>query len=134
MVKEAVSDAITQHLNDPRIEGLVSVTRVDVAGDLRSAEVYLSIFGKDEPGQNKTFAAIEHAKSRIQSLVARRVQSKFCPVLHFYRDEQFKKTLEIMRLIDQAVGEMKQRRNEEDSDGGREQPGIGGGPSTGSGW
>lgn len=120
MVKEAVSDAITQHLNDPRIEGLVSVTRVDVAGDLRSAEVYLSIFGKDEPGQNKTFAAIEHAKSRIQSLVARRVQSKFCPVLHFYRDEQFKKTLEIMRLIDQAVGEMKQRRNEEDSDGGRE--------------
>jgi ribosome-binding factor A len=134
LVKEAVSDAITQHLNDPRIEGLVSVTRVDVAGDLRSAEVYLSIFGKDEPGQNKTFAAIEHAKSRIQSLVARRVQSKFCPVLHFYRDEQFKKTLEIMRLIDQAVGEMKQRRNEEDSDGGREQPGIGGGPSTGSGW
>jgi len=120
LVKEAVSDAITQHLNDPRIEGLVSVTRVDVAGDLRSAEVYLSIFGKDEPGQNKTFAAIEHAKSRIQSLVARRVQSKFCPVLHFYRDEQFKKTLEIMRLIDQAVGEMKQRRNEEDSDGGRE--------------
>jgi len=120
LVKEAVSDAITQHLNDPRIEGLVSVTRVDVAGDLRSAEVYLSIFGKDEPGQNKTFAAIEHAKSRIQSLVARRVQSKFCPVLHFYRDEQFKKTLEIMRLIDQAVGETKQRRNEEDSDGGRE--------------
>ncbi len=131
LVKEAVSDAITQHLSDPRIEGLVSVTRVDVAGDLRRADVYLSIFGKDEPGQNKTFAAIEHAKSRIQSLVARRVQSKFCPVLHFYRDEQFKKTLETMRLIDQAVGEMKQRRNGEDSDARREQPGIGGGSAEG---
>jgi ribosome-binding factor A len=131
LVKEAVSDAITQHLNDPRIEGFVSVTRVDVAGDLRSADVYLSIFGKDETGQNKTFAAIEHAKSRIRSLLARRVQSKFCPVLRFCRDEQFKKTLETMRLIDQAVGEMKQRHNEEDSDGGREQPGIGGGSAEG---
>ncbi len=131
MVKEAVSDAITRHLNDPRIEGFVSVTRVDVAGDLRSAEVYLSIFGKDETGQNKTFAAIEHAKSRIQSLLAHRVQSKFCPVLRFHRDEQFKKTLEIMRLIDQAVGEMKQRRNDEDSEGGHEQPGIGGGSAEG---
>jgi ribosome-binding factor A len=131
LVKEAVSDAITQHLSDPRIEGLVSVTRVDVAGDLRSAEVYLSIFGKDETGQNKTFAAIEHAKSRIQSLVARRVQSKFCPVLRFYRDEQFKKALETMRLIDQAVSEMKQRRNEEDPDARREPPGMGGGSAEG---
>jgi len=109
VVKEAVSDAIVNHLNDPRIEGFVSVTRVDMAGDLRSADVYLSIFGGDEAAQNKTFEAITHAKSRIQSLLAGKLKCKFCPVLRFHRDEKFKRTLETMKLIDQAVGEQKEK-------------------------
>lgn len=121
IVKEAVSDAIANHLNDPRIEGFVSVTRVEMAADLRNADVYLSIFSKHpssegeggatepagEAGPNKTFLAIAHAKSRIQSLVADRLHSKFCPVLHFHTDEKFRKTMETMRLIEQASRELK---------------------------
>ncbi len=109
MVKEAVSDAIANHLNDPRIEGFVSVTRVDVAADLRNADVYLSIFGKDEAAQNKTYSAITHARSRIQSLLADKLQGKFCPVLRFQMDEKFKKTLEIMKLIDEAASELEKK-------------------------
>jgi len=109
VVKEAVSDAIAHHLSDPRIEGFVSITRVDVAADLRNADVYVSVFGKDQASQNKTFAAITHAKSRIQSLLAGRMHSKFCPVLHFHTDEKFKKTLETIELIDKAVKELKQK-------------------------
>jgi len=107
VVKEAVSDAVSHHLSDPRIEGFVSVTRVEMAADLRNADVYVSIFGKDQASQNKTFAAITHAKSRIQSMLADRMHSKFCPVLHFYMDEKFKKTLEILKLIDQASSNQK---------------------------
>jgi ribosome-binding factor A len=72
--------------------------------------------GSDRAGQNKTFKAIAHAKSRIQSLLAGKVQSKFCPVLHFYRDEKFKKTLEIMRLIDQAAKELEKKDKDLDDD------------------
>ncbi len=121
IVKEVVSDAIANHLNDPRIEGFVSVTRVEMAADLRSADVYLSIFeggsvsertGKTEGGSNvgqtnKTFAAILHARSRIQSLLAKKLRSKFCPVLRLHADDKFKKTLETMKLIDRAVSEIK---------------------------
>jgi ribosome-binding factor A len=109
VIKEAVSDAITHHLSDPRIEGFVSVTRVDVAPDMHNADVYVSIFGQDQTGQNRTFAAIQHARSRIRSLLARKLQSKSCPVLHFYRDENFKKTLETMRLIDEAAKELQEK-------------------------
>jgi len=109
VVKESVSDAIANHLSDPRIEGLVSVMRVEIAADLRSANVYLSIFGKDEAAQNKTFVAITHAKTRIQTLLAGKMQSKFCPVLHFYKDEKFKKTLETMELIDKVAEELKNK-------------------------
>lgn len=116
VVKEGVSNAIAHHLSDPRIEGFVSVTRVDMAADLRNADVYVSIFGGNKAAQNKTFAAITHAKSRIQSLVAGRLQSKFCPVLHFFRDEKFKKALEIMKLIDQTASEPEKEDPEEDLD------------------
>ncbi|MHC4241412.1 MAG: 30S ribosome-binding factor RbfA [Planctomycetota bacterium] len=114
VVKETVSEAIAHHLSDPRIEGFVSVTRVEMSPDLRNANVYLSIFGRDEVSQSKTFMAITHAKSRIQSIVAGNVKSKFCPVLHIYRDEKFKKTLETMNLIDKAVSELEKEEPEED--------------------
>lgn len=115
VIKEAVSDAIARHLSDPHIDGFVSVTRVELTPDLRNANVYLSIFGKDQASQNKTFAAIEHAGSRIQTLVAAWLHSKFCPVLHFYTDEKFKKTLETMELIDRAVKEMKKHDVEDEN-------------------
>jgi ribosome-binding factor A len=115
IVKEAVSDAIAHRLSDPRIEGFVSVTRVELTPDLRIANVYVSIFGRGQASQNKTFAAITHARSRIQALLAGRIQSKFCPVLHFYTDEKFKKTLETMELIDKAVKEMEQQHFEEEN-------------------
>ena len=113
VVKEAVSDSIANHLSDPRIEGLISITKVEVTADLRRADLYVSILGKDEAAQNKTFTAIERARSRIQSLLAGKLYSKFCPVLYFHKDEKFKKTMETMRLIDQAVSEFSQMPQDE---------------------
>lgn len=104
IIKESVSDCITNHLSDPRIEGLISVTKVDISPDLRNVDVFISVFGKDEAAQNKTFNAITHATKRIQAFMAHNLNSKFCPVLHLKYDENFKKTLETMRLIDEAVG------------------------------
>ena len=108
-IRDAVSDAVANHLNDPRLEGFVSVTRVEVAADLHTADVYFSIFGGDQAVQSKTFAAITHARSRIQVLLSQKVQSKFCPVLQFYMDQEIKKTLEIMKLIDKAASEFREK-------------------------
>jgi len=105
VIKESVSDAIANHLGDPRITGFVSVTRVEVAPDLRDAEVYLSIFGCDEKSQKLTFTAIGHARSKIQSLLRQSMTSKFCPVLRFHTDEKFKKTIEILNIIEKTAKE-----------------------------
>ena len=112
IVKEVVSDAVINHLSDPRITGFVSVTKVEMAPDLRSAEVYLSILAETESAKNKTFAGMTHASKRIQSLLGRVLESKFCPVLYFHRDEHFQKTLETMRLIDEVAHEYRDREAE----------------------
>jgi ribosome-binding factor A len=105
VVKQAVSRAIQQDLNDPRIEGIVSVTVVEMAADLRSADVYLSVLGRSPGAENATYAALQGARRRIQGVVAKAVKSKFCPVIQLLKDEKFKKTLETMNLIDQAASE-----------------------------
>jgi len=109
VVKEAVSDAVVHHLSDPRIEGFISVTRVEMAPDLRNAEVFLSIFGEDEVTQKKTFKGIEHARVHIQSLVASKMKSKFSPVLHFHLDDKLKKTMEMMKIINETTREREKK-------------------------
>jgi ribosome-binding factor A len=116
IVKEAVSDVIQNHLSDPRIEGFISVTRVAMHADLRTAEVYISILGKDEPAQQRTFKALEHARSRIQSLIGRSIQSKFCPVLHLHQDEDLKKSLETLRIIDEIAESEQDEENEQEEE------------------
>jgi len=118
VVREAVSDAVANHLGDPRITGFVSVTGVDLSPNLRHANIHLSIFGGDEKTQRRTFIAIEHARTKIQSLVAKRITGKFCPVLKFQMDEKLKKTMEVMGLIDQVSRELHEEdQPDEQSDG-----------------
>jgi ribosome-binding factor A len=112
VVRDVVSDAIANHLNDPRIKGLISVTRVEMLPDLRSAEVYLSFFAQSEADKARGFEAVNHARKRIQSLLGDALESKFCPVLRFHIDEHFQKTLETMRLIDQVANEHRKQTDE----------------------
>ncbi len=112
VIKEVVSEAIAGHLSDPRITGFISVTRVDVTADMRRADVYLSILAATEHAKDRAFAAITHARARIQSYLADALESRFCPVLRFHEDEQFRKTLETMRLIDQVASERQHEETE----------------------
>jgi ribosome-binding factor A len=120
VVKEVVSDAILNHLNDPRIEGFVSVMEVHLPPDLRVADVYLSIFGKDDKIAHRTFTAIEHAAPRIQSLLAHRLQTRYCPTLQFHESEKLKKTIETMKIIDEAAKTIHHESEEQEKDNGKE--------------
>jgi len=118
VVRESVSDTIANRLNDPRIEGLVSVTEVDVSPDLRNAFIFLSVMSADNAARRKTFTAIEHATKHIQARLSHRMTSKFCPRLHFREDTKIKNTLETLRIIDEATKEIQEKnlRHPEDED------------------
>jgi len=117
LVRQLVSEAINRSLNDPRIQGFISVTKVQIGADLRTAGVYLSIFGGDDASQQRTFAAITHARNRIQSLVAAKLQSKFCPVLKFHRDDKLKQEIDVLNLLDSPNAPPPDEPTAEDSGG-----------------
>lgn len=51
VIREVVSDAISTRLNDPRIEPMSSVTRVEVSPDLEHAKVWVSVLGEASVGR-----------------------------------------------------------------------------------
>jgi len=112
-VKEVVSDIITQHLSDPRIKGIVSVTRVETSPDLKNAQVYLSVMNVTPQVQETTILAIKHAGGKIQSMLGEQITSRFCPKLHFQIDRSFKKAMETIHIIDEITAERKTREEHE---------------------
>jgi ribosome-binding factor A len=100
-VREVTSETILFELRDPRVK-LVTVTRAEVSGDLQHAKVYVSIMGTDKE-QQLTLRGLRHAAGFIQSKLARRLQTRFTPALHFVLDQGVKNSIEMTRLINEAL-------------------------------
>ncbi len=83
-VRESVSSTVLFGLKDPRVKN-VTVLRAEVAPDLRSAKVYVSVRG-DERVQTLTMHGLRAARGFIQSQVADRLQTRYTPVLNFVLD------------------------------------------------
>ena len=116
VIRESVSRTILTRLNDPRIQGLITVTEVEVAPDLKQATVFLSVIGVDEDRQKASFAAVRHAAGVIQSELGEAMTSRYVPHLRFERDEKMHKTLETLRLIELAETEWKNKEEESPAD------------------
>jgi len=105
VIRESVSKTILTGLSDPRINGLISVTEVEVSPDMKNATVYLSILTPENRGQDTIFEAVCHAIGHIQHQLGSELTGKCCPKLQFKQDQKVKKTLETLRLIEEVEHE-----------------------------
>ena len=105
VIRESVSKTILLGLSDPRVKGLISVTEVDVSPDMKNATVYLSILTPENRGQDTIFDALCHANAHFQHQLSSELTGKCCPQLRFKQDQKVKKTLETLRLIEEAEQE-----------------------------
>jgi ribosome-binding factor A len=103
VIRQVVSRELVTRLNDPRL-AFVTVTGVDLAADLRFADVRVSILG-DAKAQEGCFRAIRHAHGHLQEKVAEALVTKFCPVLRFHQDESVKRSICLSALIARARAE-----------------------------
>lgn len=103
VIREVASETILYELRDPRIR-MTTVTRAEVAADLQHAKVYISVMGT-ETQQNLTLRTIQHAAGFIQSKLGKRLQTRYLPVLKFVLDPGVKNSIEITRLINEALGQ-----------------------------
>lgn len=102
-VREVVSMAILTDLKDPRIEG-VTVTYVEVSGDMRVAKVHVSVMGDDAAGE-LCLHGLQSAAGYLQKKIARRINTKYTPRLRFQLDMGVKKSIAIEKMLKEVLPE-----------------------------
>ncbi|MCA9005430.1 MAG: 30S ribosome-binding factor RbfA [Planctomycetaceae bacterium] len=98
-ILETVSTTILLHLRDPRVRN-VTVLHVDVAPDVQSAKIYISIMG-DEKTKALCMHGLESAKGFLQSKIADRIQTKYTPVIKFVLDTAVKDSMDTIRILEE---------------------------------
>lgn len=100
-LKRAIAKVLTQKLSDPRIVGMISVTRVSVSPDMHDAYVYISVL----PAQHEatTLYGLKHATRFIHSLVCKEVSLKTVPHMEFRLDDSLKREAGVFDAIRRAA-------------------------------
>lgn len=96
-IKKELSQIIQHEIKDPRV-GFVTVTAVEMSGDLQIAKVYISIFGTEEE-KEKTFVALDKAKGYMRSEIGKRIRIRYIPELSFVVDESLEHSDHINKLL-----------------------------------
>jgi ribosome-binding factor A len=105
-IQRIVATVLLRDVGDPRVDGLISVTKVDVTPDLREAKVFLSVMGGKRPPAT-VLQGIKSAGRHIQGEVGEGLAIRYVPRLTFVLDESLKKQGEILKKIDEAMRDTK---------------------------
>lgn len=101
LIKREVSQMLLQDIKDDRVgAGMVSVTDVDVSGDLQHAKIYVSIYGTDEARQ-QIMAGLKSATGYIRSELGHRVRLRRTPEVIFQEDRSIERGTKVLSLLNQ---------------------------------
>jgi ribosome-binding factor A len=103
VIKEEISLILLDGIKDPQI-GLVTITRVKMNDDLKSAKVYYTVFG-DEIEKNKCQEGLNRAKGYIKRVIGERLKIKYIPSLVFIFDDSLDYGNRIESLLDDLKSE-----------------------------
>ncbi|MGH2943075.1 MAG: 30S ribosome-binding factor RbfA [Solirubrobacteraceae bacterium] len=102
-VRQVLSDAVAQDLQDPRI-GFVTMTSVKTTPDLRHARVYVSVLG-DGAQRDATLAGLQSAHGALQRRLARELRLKRTPTLEFLYDDTTDRAMRLEEILHREAGE-----------------------------
>lgn len=110
LIKREVSQLLYSGVKDGRVGlGMVSVTDVDVSGDLQHAKVFVSIYGNDET-RAETMAGLKSATGYVRSELGQRIRLRRTPEIIFLEDRSIERGTKVLSLLNQ----LSQERKEED--------------------
>lgn len=95
-IKKEMGEILTRKLKDPRI-GFVTVTDVEVTGDLQQATIYISVL--DEDKKESTLVGLAKANGFIRSEIGKRIQLRKTPEISFEFDETLERGSRIEQIL-----------------------------------
>jgi ribosome-binding factor A len=115
-IQREIAGLIQHELDDPRLEGMIiSVTRVKVSSDLSIADVFVTIMGT--PGaQTAGLNALKHSAGLMRTHLTKSLSLRVAPYIKFHLDEQLRKELDVLTLLDKVTREDAERNKAKEPD------------------
>ena len=104
-LKKVIGSVINNQLKNPRLTGLISVTKVQTTPDLRYARVYISMF--NEKSKKETLSILKRSAGFVRSEVARKVNLRMTPELVFLLDDSMEYGSRIDEILSKITKDIK---------------------------
>ena len=105
LIKREVSQLLLNGIKDDRVgTGMVSVTNVDVSGDLQHAKIYVSIYGTKE-AKVQTMAGLKSATGFVRSELGARVRLRRTPEVIFIEDSSIERGTKVLSILNRLEQE-----------------------------
>lgn len=122
-VQNVLAELIRGQIKDPRISPWTSVVSAEVAPDLKSCKVWISVLG-DEEARKATLEGLKSAEGYLKNQLARIINLRNTPQISFVMDQSIEYGVNMARRIDEVIAQddANARGREELKDGPETEP------------
>jgi len=114
LIQQEVSQMVLHEIKDDRVgAGMVSITLVDVSGDLQHAKIYVSVYGTDE-ARAETMEGLKSATGFVRRELGKRLSLRRTPEIAFIEDRGIEKGNRVLTLLTQLSQERQNKEPETD--------------------
>ena len=112
LIKREVSQMVMSEIKDDRVgAGMVSVTNVDVSGDLQHAKIFVSVYGTEE-AKEETMEGLDASAHYVRKELGSRMQLRRTPTVKFIEDKSLEKGDEMVNLLNKISRERENKPEE----------------------
>mgnify|MGYP002622655566 CR=1 FL=1 len=105
-LKKEISNIINYELNNPKVTGMISVTRAKITPDLKYAQIYVSILYSKNV--KETLANLKKSSGYIRTEIAKRINLRITPELIFILDDSMEYGAKIDQILKEIIPEKKE--------------------------
>lgn len=120
LIQREISQMLVNDIKDDRVgAGMVSVTDVQVSGDLQHAKIFVSIYGTEE-ARAETMDGLKAATGYVRRELGQRVRLRRTPEVMFVEDRSLERGDRVLSLLNQISSDRPNKNDEEDILGAEE--------------
>jgi len=102
LIQNEISGLLRKNVNDPRLSGMISVTRVSTTDDMRNAKIFISALA-DNASKEEILKGFASASGYLRRELAHRLNLRITPELSFHFDDSIERGANLINLIDRVA-------------------------------
>jgi len=112
LLVEVISEVVMREVKDPRLPGLITITKVETSPDLHYAKVFFSMVGGSDKDKQVALTILQEAAGYIAVTASKKVVLRYFPQLTFKIDDSMEKHQRIDDLLKKIEEEKNQRKTQ----------------------